>query len=482
MVAVTPPPSGLYAAVLHILRSTHPQTHTLRAMFEDFTKDAFAVHAAHLPAVLGDTLWALRGDPDRLRFAADLLVQLDMHEAANAVTTVAWVTGDTQLLFAAASLCGNSAADASLRTRLAQDLADHPEAQIRLYDTHHPATQGETLLYEQCWPGSRSVQNRYRLAPVTVLDTSFPPLDVMRVSLPLIEAGATVRRLDPNADIPNWFGPQTTVVCTPSTRRRIVACAPSFPERQFILDLDASTDTKIAGLLRRIAQTLPDPSALHLSVLGEELDKTWWDPDVYELGVYETSEVSYLTSASASTLHSLAHQEILSPLKHGRQTLWRFKDVVAVRTWRYMCNKSRRRVKRATISALAGFAGAEDATNVGVTSSGRVLKEHDGRWVDVLTGAQVLPMDMTQVDDAFRPFPLGSRQVPGLLQPSDNSTLHPTKLVGAPHLTGHRITARALHELDQRGGDDSIIEAYPELEDTLFRDVVSIGASLERGR
>ena len=388
--------------------------------------------------------------PDRLRVAADLLVQLDMYEAANAVHTVAWATGDEQLLFAAASLCGNPAADDSLRRRLAQDLESHPEAQIRLYDAHHPATPEETLLYEQRWPGSRSDQDRYRLAPVTVLDTSFPPLDVMRVSLPLIEAGSTVRRLDPNTDIPNWFGPQTTVVCTPETRRRILARR-SFPERQFVLGLDTSTDSKIAALLRRIVQALPDPAGLRLSVLREEFDKTWWEPEVYKLGVYETSEATCLTSASAATLHSLAKQEILHPHKYGRQTLWPFRDVVAVRTWRYMGTTAQKRVPRATIQPLADFAGAEKATDVGVTSGGRVLAKSDGSWVDVLTGDQVLPMNITQVDTAFQPFPLGSRQVPGLLRPSEHTTLHPTKLSGAPHLTGHRIPARALHELDQQG-------------------------------
>lgn len=478
---MTAPPSGLYAAALHVLRSAHPQTHTLRTTLEDFTKESFAAHAAHLPSVLGDTLWALRSEPDQLRFAADLLVELDMYEAASAVTRVAWETGDMQLLFAAASLCGNPAADAWLRRRLAQDLADHPEAQIRLYDTHRPSTPEESLLFEQCWPGSRAAEDRYRLPPVAVLDVSFPPLDLLRVSLPLIDAGATVRRLDPRAEIPNWFGAQSAVVCTPETRRQIVGRYRSFPEDRFIEGLDASTDTKIAALLRRITNALPGTRSLRLSALGDELDKTWWDPDVYELGAYETSEVACLTSASSSILYSLARQEILKPLRHGRQALWQFRDVVAVRTWRYLCSKSQRRVPRDTIGELAKFAGDADATNVGVTSNGDLLAERDGHWVNVSTNDRVLPINLTEVDEAFEPFPLGSRQVPGLLQPSEHTTLHPTKLSGAPRLVGHRITARALHELDQQGGNDSILEAYPELQDIPFRDVVTIGARLEHG-
>ena len=162
--------------------------------------------------------------------------------------------------------------------------------------------------------------------------------------------------------------------------------------------------------------------------------------------------------------------------------MWAFGDLVAVRTWRYLKTQSKRRVNSDVIPALARFAGDPQAVRVGATSDGHVLVDRGEGWVDIRAGEQLLDIPITDLDDAFRPFSLGGRQAPDLLHASENTRLHPGVLHGAPHLKDHRITARALATLDDRGGDQAIMAAYPELEGVSITDTVSVGHQLVGAR
>ena len=63
--------------------------------------------ARQLPAAVGGVMPLLRGDLERLRFAAEALVRFDMFEAAPELVRVAVAASDEELLLSAAALCGN---------------------------------------------------------------------------------------------------------------------------------------------------------------------------------------------------------------------------------------------------------------------------------------------------------------------------------------------------------------------------------------
>ena len=65
-----------------------------------------------------------------------------------------------------------------------------------------PGTEDEHLLYSQCWPGIRTESSSFPQTPVAVLDGGFPADDALRFAVHLDKAGASVRRLSPEAEVP----------------------------------------------------------------------------------------------------------------------------------------------------------------------------------------------------------------------------------------------------------------------------------------
>ena len=151
-----------------------------------------------------------------------------------------------------------------------------------------------------------------------------------------------VRRLQPHAPIPDWFGPQTVVICTPATARRIRSHARGFDPRRILEGFDTTGHSAMAKLLRRVNDALPEGSRLRLGRVSDHLRTTVLDPEVYTLGVYRQREASYLTSASVRILTRLADKGLLEPQKPRHSTskrftrYWRFSDLVAVRTWQFL--------------------------------------------------------------------------------------------------------------------------------------------------
>jgi uncharacterized protein (DUF433 family) len=226
---------------------------------------------------------------------------------------------------------------------------------------------------------------------------------------------------------------------------------------------------------------LPKQQQLRLQNFDVDVRTSLWDPDIYSLGVYETGEASFLTSATVTSLYRLAQRGLLQPRNVGVK-VWAFRDLVAVRTWRYLRSLGGQRVSSKVVPALAQFAGDKKAVRLGATSDGHVLVDHGDGWFDLMSGEGVLDLPVTDVDNAFRPFEFGDRTAPDLLQSSEHTLLHPAVLHGTPYLAGHRISARALAMLDDRGGRGAILAAYPELSSFSLDDTIAIGHQLIRVR
>jgi uncharacterized protein (DUF433 family) len=479
MAAVIPPPPALYASVLQMLQSADPRESSVAGTLRSLVPHITAAEAQSFPQALAGVLPLLAGDARRLRYAAELATRLDLWEIADEVAGLAASLGDPELTLSAAALCGTAGSGARWSDLLLATLPAtglRPAVAIRLSPEARADTTAEEGLFLQRWPGFRSRRARGRLAPVVVLDSALPAAESLRLSVELLAAGASVRRL-PEGLVPDWFGPETVFICEPRARRRVLAANPQYPENLLIVSPSLGSDADVASVLRRVNSALGGGRTLRLDGLPTPLSTSVWDPDVYRLGVYETHEASYLTAASTSAIYSLARKGLLSP-RVGAVITWAFPDVVAIRTWQFLKTMSHKRISSDIIPRLARFAGDAEASRIGATSSGRVLAYREDAWEDVVSGERVLDLPIEAVDEGFRPFSIGGRTAPDLLNASPNTWLNPAILHGAPHLKGHRISAVALASLARRNGYAAIAAAYPELEGVDVSDTVRVGHAL----
>ena len=478
MAAVEQPSPELFSAVLQAMRSADPWAQPLASVMSALAEHLTTLEAECLPEAFAGVLPLLRQDRERLLFAAEIAARLDYFEATSAMGDLAIDLGDRALLLEAATLCGNPAVEASVRARVAGAVGADAAARIRIDPDAVPSTVDEERLYLQCWPGARRRDHGFALAPAVVLDSALDSLAALRLSVRLDEVGASVRRLAPDVDVPRWFGPESVLVCHPVTRSRVLSKFPRFPERQILTDKLPHDDLRIEGLLRRINASLDGPMKLRLGALSRDGEPAVWDPGVFIAGVYPTREAALLAGASTSSLNYLHKQRLLVPreLRGGR--CWSFRDVVAVRTWRYLNSQTPRRVSSKVVEDLARFAGDTEAVQLGATSEGGVMVNRGDGWVNVRTGQSALGVDITDIDEVFRPFEYGGGTAIGLLQASANTRLYPTVLNGTPHLSGHRISAKALASVDASHGREAIVAAYPELEGAAFEDTLAVGTRL----
>ena len=82
MAAMTQPSPGLYAAVLRALRSTAPWSQPTSSVMSALVTHLTAEEAESLPEAIAGVLPMLRQDRERLRFAAEIAVRLDLFEVA----------------------------------------------------------------------------------------------------------------------------------------------------------------------------------------------------------------------------------------------------------------------------------------------------------------------------------------------------------------------------------------------------------------
>lgn len=480
MAALTAPTPGLYEAVLQVLGGANSWTQPAAEPMAQLVEHLTAAEAESLPEAISGVLPLLRGDLDRLRLAAEIAARLDLFEVADTVFVLAAALDDPQLILNAADLSANPAASASFRQRILDGTAEDRPIRIRLDAATVPRGVDEERLYDLCWPGNRTDPPRHPLPPVVVLDTSLRADLLLKHAVQLDRAGATVRRLDPAAEVPFWFGPETALVCASSTRSRVRSRYPQFPEAQIIVPTGDELPADHAGeaqMLRRLNDVLSGALRTHARDDTQALPIDLWAPDVFRAGVYSTREAAFLAGTKASVLGYLRGRELLHP--SGSAVLrWRFSDVVAVRTWAYLKASTPSRVSSRVVSSVAAFEGSRDVVKLGVTADGSVMVDRGKGFEDVLTGQMALDLPVTDVDEAFRPFDIGGGRAPALPHASPNSVVNPIILNGTPHLIGKRIAAKDLAHLDRAGGNKAIIAAYPELDGTPFDDVVEIGRRL----
>lgn len=485
MATVEFPSPGLFASVLHTLWSADSWSSTVNEVMAGLIHSLDEERSRQLPTAIVEIMPLLRRDPEKRMFAAEILVRFDMFEAAEALFRIALEVDDYKLVLAAATLAGNPGVCPTLRDRLSKEFPDDRLIQIRLYDHIVPTCEKEQMWYKQQWPGAihASTSDGPPFAPVVVLDRSLPAITVTCLANNFIKAGAVIRQLATDAPIPKWFGDQTIVISSPQTRNRILSKTREFNERHIIVEPQLENDSHHNRLFMQCDALLPNRSRLRLPINGSEhamsvRESSVWEPDVFQLGSYKAYEAQFLSAVSKSTLYKLAKQDILRSHGSFGRFLLSFKDVVAIRSWRYLANESPKRISTSIIKELLNFPGDEHAIRVGVTSYGDVMADHGEGWVNVKTGEQPLSMEITDIDQVFRPFWIGGGYVPDLLHASENTRLHPTILYGEPHLEGHRISAQSLAELDNQGGEDAIRDIFPALENLDYDDTVKVGHQL----
>ncbi|MCY3924843.1 MAG: hypothetical protein OXG52_04960 [bacterium] len=533
MAAVAQPSPGLHAAALRALLSTDPWSQSLFTAMSGLTEHLSVDEAESLPEAIAGVLPAFRTDPERLRFAAEIAVHLDLFEVARVVADLATGAGDRELLLAAAALCGNPAVEPPLRARVADALGDDPVGRIRLDRRAAPATADEERLYHQCWPGARTAPAEFPLAPVVVIDGEFRADAALRFALHLVEAGATVRRLAAGVEVPHWFGAQTVLVCRPHARTRVLSAYPTFPAARILVEHEIPPDERdTSRLLHRVSGVLPGRQRLRLTALEPQLDIQVWDPAVFTAGAYSIRDAAFLAGTTRSSLYTLLRKGVLRPLSARRgPALLTFRDVVAVRTWTYLRAMSGSRISSDVIESLMRFAGDAEAgavglsiessssglevlaepqydseadraghmrddvsterigklrssskfMQIGATSTGRVLVDRGSGWYDVESGQSTLDVPLTELDQVFRPFKYGGGTTVDLLRATPNTRLNPTILHGTPYLNGHRFSAKALAAVYRNGGYAAITETYPELSNVAIEGTVSIGLQLLEG-
>ncbi len=478
MAAMTQPSPSLYAAVLQALRSTDPWSQPLSSVMSGFVAHLTTDEAESLPEAIAGVLPMLRQDRDRLRFAAEIAARLDYFETAGAICDLALGLGDRGLLLEAASLCGNPAVDSGVRARVSEAVGNDPAGRIRLDFSTVPVTAEEVHLYRQCWPGVGEQDDQHAVMPMVVLDSSFDAAALLRLAVRLDEAGSSVRRLVPAAEIAPWFGRWTVLVCGHPARSRVLSKYPRFSEYRIIVGALPLDDRGGVQLLTKINACLRGTHRLSLDSATSDVPTVVWDPGVFLAGAYVTKEAAFLAGTTSSSLNYLRRRGLLTP-RTSAGCYWTFRDVVAVRTWTYLKSISPRRVSSRVVMSLARFAGDSTAAQLGVTSSGDVLVNQGKGWVDVESGESPLEFDnIADFDDVFRPFSYGGRETLDLLRASENTRLDPTVLHGTPHLSGHRISAKALASVDRHGERRVIEAAYPELAGKPFEDTARVGVQL----
>jgi uncharacterized protein (DUF433 family) len=441
--------------------------------------------ASLLPQAWRLVLPLLNGEPERLWLASRVAVAFDLFETTPALVALAHRTRDSKVMLAAASLAANPGSpEATFQS--AQELVDVGPSAIRealvlrlspvqdLALTHRD-------LYWQAWPGSTQSHSPTG-PPVVAVEAMGPnPLEYWRFVSDLVDAGALVRRIPAEwsrTPYEEWLAVDTpTVIWSPGLvgRLRAAAVLPT----SLIGPGDLSNPTERIRLLRKVMSTVPGRLRFeHVdSYPGIEVDPL--DPTVFRSGSFDALELAFLGGGSMSSVYKLGRDDVLIPRRHAATGgfMWSFSQLVAFRTWRYLTVVAEARPKKDLLKRLEWMAEGSSVTVAAATSHGSLLQKTEEGFMDVLTNQEVFE-GVVSMDEIFNPFEIGGGRVPHLLAPSHHVTVHPSRLGGAPALTGHRISARAIAELDRKHGWGAVRSAYPRVSEELLTDGLGVGEKM----
>jgi len=476
---------GLHQLTLGVLTtidtwSSDPALDAFRQIVEAATDQADLI-----PGSIGVVLPLLAGERERLRVALDLVVRLDLYEAANGLDTLVW-RGHPEAVLAAAALAPHPGVGAEFRELVGAHAADMTEPWerdlflTRLNPEHRPERESARADRQVRWfDNVKPTESPYPLA----LEPAMKGLnagDQLRLAADLSGSGVVVRRLPPENSVPilpGWL-PAWAPTVGPIHRDRIRP-----PAR-----LDSIARQRV---VREVLAVFPRRQPLHQAArrvpsAGAIIDTI----EAFDDGALPRPETAFLSGWRGRRLDAWKKYEALRPIEFHGIYHWRFSQVVAFRAAAYLHERAgKRRDLGKTAAHLVEIVRNERQVPVGITSDGRVMVNRDGDLEDVATGVRASEEIISMTDVVYEPFTLGGNEVPRLLRPSQYTAVDPAIVAGLPCLAGTRISANAARSaLDtaRRSGADDPFEMvrrmYPELNDQQIADAEHLTSLVRAAR
>lgn len=442
-----------------------------------------------LPRAFASAIRAVESDLPRVRAAAEVAVQLDLHEAVDALLECLNRASDPRLTSAVATLLSSPAIPEDERARAIQKLSMYRRASepverlisVRLSDLA-PETDAERLVQAQVWPGSAPVSLLSRLAPLAfVSEHDAPRADFWRTVGAIALSGARVRRV-PQATrliFRNWAHQDAPLVAWSGTAIAAWKNATGYEHVRAVMVGDLSNNLSLPRLVNQVQLAMPNGWVMReltdsVSIPNE---MTAFSVEALREGGFDNAEMQYLGAASRSVLASLA-KDVIRPRDFDRHR-WTFDQLVTLRLVQgfKVLRKGRTDAKR-LYERLNDLTLAASTSEVAYDASGELYVD-TGDGYRTLEGNQAALADVLRVDAAFRPFRLGNGLVPDLLQPSPRTRVDPRILGGTPVVRDWRLSARAVWEVYSLRGEDAARSAYPELNGAEISDAVRVGNAIE---
>lgn len=460
----TTPPPGLNNLVLNALATvdtwaSDPGLEALAASLDAAGDDASAI-----PTSVGQVLPLLAGDRERLLLALELVLRLDLFEAANGLDVLVW-RGDTDAVLAAAALASHPGVTAEFRDLVIAHGADltlgwqRDLFLTRTKPDHEPEGDSARVDRTVRWFPRNISDTSHPVAALAPPSDDFAPEEQLRLAVDLAAAGTVVRRVPSGREVgiderwlPRWastIGPagqiRPPVRMDRLARQRLVATAMSrFTQRPQLR----------AGAAPRHT-AFPDMNSI----------------DVFDDGAFPRQETAFLSGLNRRQVDRSDDFPELEPILFRGQYYWKFSQLVGYRAASYLFRTSgRRRGLRGIANRLVRLARSERSVPVGITETGEVVISDKGTLINVETGQTAPESIISLVDRVYAPFPLESGTAPALMNPSLHTSVHPTVVRGAPCVTGTRVTAMTIHHalrnarLTQEGNAArSVVDMFPEL-------------------
>ena len=445
--------------------------------------------AGAFPQAFDLALGMLQNDIERVRAAASLASKLDLYEVAGTIVRIAEETDDFRIALSAASLCGNPSADEQARASLHRSRGSNPWIRIRYDHEASPETDDQKRLLWHFWPARAGGGAPAPPDPVVVVDKALPPHLGLPLAARLALAGASVRRLGGDPADHMWFGPHTVVVCAKATLNGL---ASAFPSHRSELAIAARPGSTVDSLLSAVDAALPEHSKLNLPGRAPDI-RDLLTEEMYSSGAYTSRDAAYLTGTRRTDWSQLRSRRILLPVNpKAAISRWAFRHVVAVRIWANLRaqldvgNAEPRVARRVGPSIIEDIAAIVDEkirdeinprTEIGVTADGKVKVKTNGQWLDMATKQAVIEPAI-RVDKAFQPFRLADLRAIELPVHNRETATVPTVLDGVPHLSGHRISAKAIASAYEHGGSGHVESVFPQLRGVPYGTTRSVGREM----